>query len=99
MKAKEYYAKYRDGLLSPDIVISKKATSDFIIELSREVKTLADTRKCSTASAFIAIIREINQKYNAVLALFEKECLPIPLIQNGFIVFWKKEEPMLAKFL
>lgn len=38
MKAQEYYVKYRDTLHSPNRDVGLKATSDFLMELNREVK-------------------------------------------------------------
>lgn len=95
MKAQEYYAKYRDTLSSPDQDVSLKATSDFLMELNREVKPLVDARKCRNTASFIGVLKEVNQKYNAVMNRFEKERGAAPLVRDGFLEFWKREVPGL----
>lgn len=95
MKAKEYYAKYHDQLPSPNEKECFHAISDLILELSGEVKTIASQRKAKTNQATIGIIREINDKYNAIVSLFEAKDGASPIKRDGFMSFWKKEMPEL----
>lgn len=95
MKAQEYYVKYRDTLSSPDRDVSLKAACDFLMELNREVKPLVDARKCKNTASFIGVLKEVNQKYNAVMNRFEKEYGAAPLVRGGFLEFWKREVPGL----
>lgn len=95
MKAQEYYVKYRDTLHSPDRDVGLKATSDFLMELNREVKHLLDARKCRNAASFIGVLKEVNQKYNAVMNRFERDFGAAPLVRDGFLEFWKREVPGL----
>lgn len=95
MKAIDYYNKYHDGLLSPAADTQSKAISAFVIELSQESQKMMSDRGGKSASALAGVIRELNQKYNAVMCLFQKKDGTAPMIQDGFLAFWKREVPEL----
>ena len=93
-KAKELYAKYHDRLVS-DEKECLSAISDLILELSDEVKTIAARRNAKSNQAAVGILREINDKYNAIVSLFEAKDGASPIKRDGFMTFWKKEMPAL----
>lgn len=99
MKAIEYYEKYHDSIMSTNEKCSLQAVSDFIVDLSHEVGILSQARKCRTNSSIIAVLKEVNEKYNAVMRIFKKKNGITPLIPNGFLEFWKRKEPSLSRFL
>ncbi len=99
MKAKEYYEKYHDGILSHDEQEQLASISQFLNELIREFSALNKSRGGRSVSAVAGAVSEINQKYNAVVALFQKKDGVKPLIDNGFTTVLKKEIPEVAVIL
>ena len=93
MKAKDYYQKYHDGILSADGKESNEAVASFVTDLIHEVGAMSKARKAATPSALAGIVREIDQKYLAVLGLFEKQDGFRPLVDDGFMVMLKKVAP------
>lgn len=95
MKAKEYYTKYHDRMLSTDHDTSLQAISDLIGDLSREFKTIADSRNVRWNRAAYGILKELNDKYNAIVSLFETKDGFSPIRPNGFKLYWEREMPQL----
>ena len=93
MKAKDYYQKYHDGILSADENVGNEATANFIYDLIHEVSTLMKDRKASTAAALVGIAKEVDQKYLAVLDLFEKRDGIRPLFDFGFMTMLQRVAP------
>lgn len=96
MKAKEYYAKYHDGILSKDEEASNHAICSFINELSHETIDIIKQRRAQRVSAITAVFEQQNQKYNAVMSLFVSKDGFQPLISDGFIIHWRRAYPELA---
>lgn len=96
-KAKEYFSQYKDSL------VQGKETSKFAQELMDEVADLIKIRGCKTPDALIACYKEINNKYNSVCSMLEKEYGESVLILNGFkqlvIAHYKETSPEVALFL
>lgn len=84
MKAKEYYEKYKAGLVSVEDKTYLTAAQGFISELMAEAKAIADTRHVRFDKGFIPVLRELNGKYKAVVRMFEKEYGVSPIKLNGF---------------
>lgn len=85
MKAKEYYAKYGEKLMHPET--EDEALSDLMSDFVNETKTLIDQRKASHDKSVLAIIDEMNKKWNALCEMF-----PVPtLIRNGYQTYWYKK--------
>lgn len=99
MKAKDYYKKYRDEIVSKDEKKSVEAIAELVMDLSNEAKETIKLRRVKTDGGAVAVIREMNQKYNAVVTLFEKEFGASPLLRNGFREYWKKQVPELKRFM
>lgn len=99
MKAKDYYKKYRDEIVSKDEKKSIEAISSMVLEMSKEARDTIKDRRVRSDSGAVAVIREMNQKYNAVVTLFEKEFGASPLLRNGFREYWKKQIPELKRFM
>lgn len=99
MKAKDYYKKYRNEIVSKDEKKSIEAIANLVKDLSEEAKETIKLRRVRTDSGAVAVIREMNQKYNAVVTLFEKEFGASPLLRNGFREYWKKQVPELKRFM
>ena len=99
MKAKDYFDKYESAFVENDGEHAAKAATDLVIEMSKEVEKLYNARGGKTSSALAGVIKEINQKWNAISSLFEKKYGESPLKRNGFIDFWKHELPILVDIL
>lgn len=84
MKAKEYYEKYKTGLASAEEKTYLTAAQGFISELLTEAKTIADARHVKFDRGFIPVLRELNEKYKAVVRMFEKEYGGSPIKPDGF---------------
>lgn len=92
-KAKDYYELYKLELMSEDDETVNNALSKFIMAFNDEVSELQKIRHVRFDRGIIPIMKEMNQKWNAVVRLFEKEygCSPIRL--DGFKIFWTQSVP------
>lgn len=45
------------------------------------------------------MLLELNQKYNAICNLFEKTYGASPLVNSGFLTYWRKQIPELERYL
>lgn len=53
-------------------------------ELVDELNALLKQRKANTDKAFLGAVNEINDKYNAIVNLFERDYGWSPFVRNGF---------------
>lgn len=93
MKAKEYYTKYKNMLTSNEEHLVTIAARDFLNELIGDTVSTAKSRKVVRPSALAAVVKETNQKYNAVSDMFKKEFGDSPLRHNGFLNYFKDTAP------
>ena len=94
MKAKEYFAKYEEAIWyeAHDPEIKRNgAMAKMFIDFSAEIKSLISQRNIKSDRAISALINELNQKWNAVVGLFEKKYGVSPIKRNGFITAYRKE--------
>jgi len=82
MKAKEYLEKFEKEL--PEVG-DTQATTNLINMFVGEIKDLIDVRHASSEEAVVSILRELNQKWNALSRLDKKRRFK----PNGFIKFVK----------
>ena len=64
MKAKEYFQKYGERLQNPET--SDVALNDLVKDLLDETKMLMDQRGVRTDKACMAVLNEMNDKWNLV---------------------------------
>lgn len=82
MKAKDYYAKYGERLMNPKT--SDEALDDIFADFNEEVTALMEQRKANSDKSVLAILDEMNKKWNALAEMF-----PVPtLIRNGYLAVW-----------
>ena len=93
MKAKEYYEKYKLDILSVDQGKYIPATQNFIQELFAEMQTISKARNVRFDRGLISIMKEQNDKYKAVVRLFEKEFGASPLRLDGFEMILERRFP------
>lgn len=89
MKAKEYAKKYEDKFPNDEEVYN------LFMELSKEVEEICMTRHVKSNQAFAAVVREINDKWNAIGRLLHQKYRTEYLKKDGFLAFWKNEMPEL----
>lgn len=99
MKAIEYYDKYKDALLTsnPDEFIN--SANELMSELWDEMQNLIDKRNVKKNDSLIAIVKEINQKYNSIISRFDKDGKKSPLKRNAFNHLVIKRVPEFANRL
>ena len=73
MKAKEYYELYKFDLMSEKDDKVLKAISDLVHDFNKEVTELREIRHVKFDRGMIPILKEMNQKWNAIVRLFQKE--------------------------
>lgn len=96
MKASDYY----------NIIMGYPQTADGVAEsvgrvvdmMNTEAKELIARRRAVRDSAVAAIIREQNNKWNAIIAIYEKKNGYCPLARNAIWKHWAKLIPKLNEY-
>ena len=78
MKAKEYFEKYDELIIKDQIAGSIESAKKLLIELSDEVKDICEARHVKRDAAVVSVLKEINQKWNAICSLYEKKIWCVP---------------------
>lgn len=94
-KAKDYYELYKLDLMSEDDKKVSLALWEFILALSNDAQELIKLRHVEFDCGVIPIMKEMNQKWNTVVRLFEKEYGGSPIKPDGFKIFWIEKMPEL----
>lgn len=66
MKAKDYIEKYGSTIIAEAETGNTKTATELISDLFGEITKISEARNCKTAEAVLAVVKEINQKYNAI---------------------------------
>ena len=99
MKARDYYEKYGSDILYDYRIDAHVAARDLFLEISDEVVDICKKRNVSSNSAFASVMKEINDKWNAICRLFVKFHGFSPLQEDGFINSYLDKMPELQDFL
>lgn len=99
MKAKEYFEKYDELIIKDQIAGSIESAEKLLIELSVEAKNICEVRHVKRDAAVVSVLKETNQKWNAICSLYEKKYGVSPLNRNAFIEYWKHVMPELSTVL
>lgn len=94
MKAKEYFDLY-DRAICEEVGRDCVEVNKLLLALSGEAKDICDKRHSSNDLVTYAILRELNQKWNAICNLFERKYQVEILRRNGFKEFWVLRIPDL----
>ena len=96
MKAKQYYERFAYRLLNKNTPETNVAAVLILLEdFDKETIELFKIRNCVRNSASLAILKEQNQKWNAIVSLFEHRNGQSPLRRNGYGELWEKKLPYL----
>ena len=102
MKAKDYYDKYEHRFMTQNCLLPPEEFSlvacDFINEMFQEFQEVLKTRGIKRLESMTSAAKEFNQKYNAIVSLFEKCWGVSPLSRNGFKEVILREFPFLRTF-
>lgn len=66
MKAKEYIEKYGTAITAEVEAGETESATKLISELLAEILSISNARNCKTTEAILAVVKEVNQKYNAI---------------------------------
>lgn len=103
MKAAEYFDKYQ-GRIFPMIEgeLTEEQTDiilDLFREFAEEVVTLCESRLVKTNESIVSVLKEQNQKWNALCRIFVKQCGISPIKEDGLIVFYRLQIPEYAHLM
>lgn len=96
MKAIDYYNIMMEYPQTAEGIT--EAASKVIGLMHTEMKELIAKRKAVRDSAVAAIIREQNDKWNAVIGIYEKKNGYCPLARNAIWKHWAKLIPKLNEY-
>lgn len=82
MKAKEYYAKYHDAL---NTAAPGAIQTQMLYDFRHELDAMQKQRHAVSLTAQNGITRELNDKWNAVTALFESKDGKSPITKDAFL--------------
>ncbi|MBQ2973360.1 MAG: hypothetical protein IJE19_03310 [Clostridia bacterium] len=66
MKAKDYIEKYGTAISTEVETGETESATKLISELLAEILSISNSRNCKTTEAVLAVVKEVNQKYNAI---------------------------------
>ena len=87
MKAIDYINKYGEDLKSSDTEIRNKAAQSILADMMMEASEIIKARNIKKASSAISVIKELNQKWNAIASKVGI------LAHDGFKNIWIHEFP------
>lgn len=77
----------------------KEGIKKCLYDMSMEVRSLIEQRGAKTDSAAASIIREMNDRWNAMLRLIEKDGKPVLVKENAVARYWISQIPSLKKHI
>ena len=99
MKAMEYFAKYGESVYREALDGKFEIGQALFIELASEFKTISKQRNVKSNRAAVAVIKELNEKWNSLAAMFEKKYGVEVLKRNAVLNYYMEKIPELALFL
>lgn len=99
MKAKEYYALVKEGIEAGTATALKGAVDEMFMGMNREVRELQEKRHIQFDRGISPVLKEMNDKWNAVVNLIEKDYGYSPIIRDGFKNFWVAKMPELGRYI
>lgn len=102
MRIDEYYAYYEPLFFDKTMtgteekLVAKRpedaliALQSLVKDILKEAEELIKRRKPMRVDAYASIVKELNQKWNGLVARFEKRGLPSPIARDVLIGAWRK---------
>lgn len=92
MKAVEYVEKYGDDLTCSDEEKRNAAMNNLLNDMMHELTEIMVIRNILTDKGAVSVIKELNQKWNAI-----NRRLKIPVLsEDGYKKIWINQMPELA---
>ena len=99
MKAMDYYKIYGEAVLAESYHEDQhNELEKLIFAFLREMKAIIDSRRIVTARGAVSVIKEMNEKWNALSDLFKENNGVTPLKRNGFMNLMKFKIPELERW-
>lgn len=100
MKAKDYFVQFEPIFYPMGKLPKVQPTNDGVFQLfmafSNEFEVICKARKIRNDKAASAVLRELNQKWNALIKLFINKYKWSPVREDAFINYWEREIGGLA---
>lgn len=91
-----YYAQYHEALMMTGDK-GDEALNNLVRDFLAEMKELIETRHIKTDRGAVSVIVELNDKWNAIVSIFEKRGEKSPIVRNGFRIYMESQIPELKK--
>lgn len=95
MKAKEYYASIKEAIEGGTVTGLEDAVDNMFLLMNREMRGLQEKRHVQFDRGLFPIIKEMNDKWNAVVNLIKKDYGESPIIYDGYKKIWVAKMPEL----
>ena len=99
MKAKEYFAKYGESVYREALDGKFEIGQTLFIEFASEFKAISEQRNVRSNRAAVAVIKELNEKWNSLAAMFEKKYGVEVIKRNAVLNYYMEKIPEIALFL
>lgn len=99
MKAKDYLVKYGESVYREALDGKFEAGRELFLDFAREFREIAEQRGIKSDRAAVSLIKELNQKWNALAALFEAKYGEPVLKRNAVIDYYVDQIPTIALYL
>lgn len=89
-KAQEYYDFYHERLYNPTTPDDKRTEIGkcIFLDFCDDARELIKKRNMKTDEAALGLIKELNDKWNAMVRIFEKHYGFSFFIKDGFKIYW-----------
>lgn len=89
-----YYVQYHEALtIGGDK--GDEALNDLVRDFLAETKETIETWHIKTDRGAVSVINELNEKWNAIVSIFEKRGETPPIVRNGFRIYMESQIPEL----
>ena len=99
MKAKDYFDKYGEAIQREAMDCNTETALAMFVEFCKEVNDITAQRHVKTDRAAIAVIKEVNQKWNKLANLFEADCGCVLLKRNALLDYFVENIPEIKELL
>ena len=99
MKAKDYFDKYGDAIHREAMEGNTETGLAMFVEFCKEVKDITAQRHVKTDRAAIAVLKEVNQKWNKLARMFESDTGAVLLKRNAILDYFVEHIPEIKELL
>ena len=92
MEINQYFDKYKY------LEFNESTIGAYIGDLNKDLETLIASNTEKTARAYADAVILVNDKHNAIMALFDANGIGAPLIKDAFVVCARMLQPGIKRF-